>query len=130
MIHPDMVVLIDGDSANISDDPVVRQRFRESGIEHKVRRGSLVVGRDGLREAIENMSFLQSVRCGFGRLLRFCRSGQEDRAQKAEQDSGMNKVCERFCSHVSTPICSGILLRSSLGIPLRACLIYSRGADL
>ena len=57
-----MVVLIDGDSADIADHPVVRQRLRPRRIEHKARRGSFVLGRHRLREPIQNVGLLQSVR--------------------------------------------------------------------
>src|SRR6202158_6273874 len=69
VVNPDVVVLIDGYSADVADHPVVGQRLGPSRIEHKARRGSLVLSRHPLSEPIQNAGLLQCVRSARGRLL-------------------------------------------------------------
>src|SRR5438105_4682114 len=67
--NPDVVVLIDGYSADIADHPVVGQRLGPSRIKHKARRGSFVLNRHPLSESIQNVGLLQSVCSARGGLL-------------------------------------------------------------
>src|SRR5579872_1716384 len=43
VVNPDVIVLIDGNSADVANHPVVRQRLRPRRIEYKARRDSLVL---------------------------------------------------------------------------------------
>ena len=63
VVNPDLVVLIDGDSADIADHPVVRQRLRPGRIEHEAGRGAFFLNRHSLGQPLQHAGLLQS----FGR---------------------------------------------------------------
>ena len=64
MVDPDLVVLVDGDAADVADHPMVRQRLRPGRVEHKARRFAFFLDRHAIGQALDNARFLQCIRRG------------------------------------------------------------------
>src|SRR6516162_8542307 len=58
MVNPDVVTPVHEDSADVADNPVVRQGLGPGRVEHKARGAPFMVGRKRLGEALQNSGLL------------------------------------------------------------------------
>src|ERR1700730_1918596 len=127
VVNPDVVVLIDGDSADIADHPAVVPGLQPSRIEHKSRRSSFVLNRHTLSEAIRNVGLLQSVHSARGGLQCAQRRNEARHTQRAGEHSHPNSILDNFRSHRDPPIMAmalrGVALRRGLDRDFRLDLL-------
>src|SRR4051812_30920160 len=90
VINPDLVVLVDGDAADVPDHPMVRQWLRPCGVEHESGGRTFFLNRHPLSEALRNPSLLQS----FGRGLLCAHRCNEAYARHAGQRPRPNNILE------------------------------------
>jgi hypothetical protein len=83
VVNPDIIVLIDCDSADIADHPVMGQGKRPRGIDNKSRRATFVLDSHAFGHAVIDSRLLESVLGGCAGLLCVQRRRQ---ARYAEQN--------------------------------------------
>ena len=99
VINPDLVVLVDGDTADVADHPMVRQRLRPCGVEHEARRMAFFLDRHAFGKALDGARVFQRFGGGFLGVG----GGRERQADAGEQQHA-GHLLENFCGHGRAPL--------------------------